>query len=144
MFVSIPSFASREPPRIDGPSVRPGGEGVGARLGSESGDYHRQDLGVSGKAFVKRSGFDRLNAEVALGRVGILLSLEVSRLARSNADWYHLLDMCALTDTLLAHAGAYVYGKTRQERYVDEQGTVSRRVRHLPQGRVVGAASRTS
>jgi hypothetical protein len=40
--------------------------------------------------------------KVALGRVGILLGLEVSRLARSNADWYRLLDMCAITDTLLA------------------------------------------
>src|SRR5262249_9752048 len=47
-----------------------------------------EDLGVSGKVFVKRSGFDHLNVEVALGRVGILLGLEVSRLARSNADWY--------------------------------------------------------
>jgi hypothetical protein len=42
-----------------------------------------EDLGVSGKVFVKRSGFDHLNAEVALGRVGILLGLGVSRLARS-------------------------------------------------------------
>ena len=67
-----------------------------------------EDLGVSGKVFVKRSGFDHLNAEVALGRVGILLGLEVSRLARSNADWYRLLDMCAITDTLLADSdGVY-------------------------------------
>lgn len=61
-----------------------------------------EDLGISGQVFVKRSGFDHLNTEVAMGRVGILLGLEVSRLARSNADWYHLLDMCAITDTLLA------------------------------------------
>jgi DNA invertase Pin-like site-specific DNA recombinase len=61
-----------------------------------------EDLGISGNVFVKRSGFDHLNAEVAMGRVGILLGLEVSRLARSNADWYRLLDMCAITDTLLA------------------------------------------
>src|SRR6516165_7326390 len=60
-----------------------------------------EDLGVSGKVFVKRSGFDHLNAEVALGRVGILLGLEVSRLARSNADWYRLLDMCAINDPLI-------------------------------------------
>ena len=67
-----------------------------------------EDLGVSGKVFVKRSGFEHLNAEVALGRVGILLGLEVSRLARSNADWYRLLDMCAITDTLLADSdGVY-------------------------------------
>src|SRR6516225_5245830 len=67
-----------------------------------------EDLGVSAKVFVKRSGFDHLNAEVALGRVGILLGLEVSRLARSNADWYRLLDMCSITDTLLADSdGVY-------------------------------------
>ena len=67
-----------------------------------------EDLGVSGKVFVKRAGFDHLNAQVALGRVGILLGLEVSRLARSNADWYRLLDMCAITDTLLADSdGVY-------------------------------------
>jgi DNA invertase Pin-like site-specific DNA recombinase len=61
-----------------------------------------EDLGVSGKVFVKRTGFDHLNAEIALRRVGILLGLEVSRLARRNTDWYRLLDMCAITDTLLA------------------------------------------
>ena len=66
------------------------------------------DLGISGQVFVKRSGFEHLNAEVAMGRVGILLGLEVSRLARSNADWYRLLDMCAITDTLLADSdGVY-------------------------------------
>jgi hypothetical protein len=47
-------------------------------------------------------GFDHLNTEVAMGRVGILLGLEVSCLARSNADGYRLLDMCAITDTPLA------------------------------------------
>ncbi len=61
-----------------------------------------EDLGISGEVFVKRTGFDHLNTEIAMGRVGILLGLEVSRLARSNADWYRLLDMCAITDTLLA------------------------------------------
>ena len=50
-----------------------------------------EDLGISGQAFVKRSGFDYLNTEVAMGQVGILLGLEVSSLARSNADWYRLL-----------------------------------------------------
>jgi hypothetical protein len=70
-----------------------------------------EDLGISGQVFVKRSGFEHLNAEVALGRVGILLGLEVSRLARSNADWYRLLDMCAITDTLLAdNDGLYHLG----------------------------------
>ena len=46
------------------------------------------------QAIVERSGFARLTAEVALGHVGLVLGLEVSRLARNNADWYRLLDLC--------------------------------------------------
>ncbi len=60
-----------------------------------------QDLGLSGSGWAERSGFGRLTAEVALGRVGIVLGLEVSRLARNNADWYRLFDLCGVTDTLV-------------------------------------------
>ena len=60
-----------------------------------------EDLGLSGSGSVKRSGFARMTAEVALGHVGIVLGLEVSRLARNNADWYRLLDLCGMTDTLI-------------------------------------------
>src|SRR5262249_16740229 len=63
-----------------------------------------EDLGVSGSGVVERNGFARLTAEVALGHVGIVLGLEVSRLARNNADWYRLLDLCGLADTLIADA----------------------------------------
>ena len=49
-------------------------------------------------------GFSELVADVGLGKAGIILGLEVSRLARNNADWYQLLDLCALTDTLIADA----------------------------------------
>ena len=63
-----------------------------------------EDLGVSGSGVAERSGFARLTAEVALGHVGLVLGLEVSRLARNNADWYRLLDLSALTDTLLGDA----------------------------------------
>src|SRR6201981_3677601 len=59
-----------------------------------------EDLGLSGSGVVARSGFARLTAEVALGHVGIVLGLEVSRLARNNADWYRLIDLAGLTDTL--------------------------------------------
>ena len=58
-----------------------------------------EDLGVSGSGLVERVGFARMTAEVALGEVGIVLGLEVSRLARNNAEWYRLLDLCGLTDT---------------------------------------------
>src|ERR1700723_2608837 len=60
-----------------------------------------EDLGLSGSGSAKRSGFARMTAEVALGHVGIVVGLEVSRLARNNADWYRLLDLCGLTDTLI-------------------------------------------
>ena len=63
-----------------------------------------EDLGLSGSSADGRSGFARMTAEVALGQIGILLGLEVSRLARNNADWYRLLDLCGLTDTLIADA----------------------------------------
>jgi DNA invertase Pin-like site-specific DNA recombinase len=51
-----------------------------------------EDLGLSGSGFVARSGFARLTAEVALAHVGLVLGLEVSRLARNNADWHRLID----------------------------------------------------
>ena len=67
-----------------------------------------EDLGLSGSGVVARNGFARLTAEVALGHVGIVLGLEVSRLARNNADWYRLLDLCGLTNTLIGDAdGVY-------------------------------------
>jgi DNA invertase Pin-like site-specific DNA recombinase len=54
-----------------------------------------EDLGISGSGLSERSGFARLTAEVALGHAGLVLGLEASRLARNNADWYRLLDLCA-------------------------------------------------
>jgi DNA invertase Pin-like site-specific DNA recombinase len=60
-----------------------------------------EDLGLSGSGWAERSGFGRLTAEVAFGRVGIVLGLEVSRLARNHADWYRLFDFCGVTDTLV-------------------------------------------
>ena len=67
-----------------------------------------EDLGLTGSGAVARSGFARLIAEVALGHVGLVLGLEASRLARNNADWYRLIDLCGLTDTLIGDAdGVY-------------------------------------
>jgi DNA invertase Pin-like site-specific DNA recombinase len=59
------------------------------------------DLGVSGASATDREGFQKLVAEVGLGRAGIVLGLEVSRLARNSTDWHRLLEICALTDTLI-------------------------------------------
>lgn len=60
------------------------------------------DLGLSGKSVDGREGFRELTSEVSLGHAGIVLSYEASRLARNNADWYALLDLCALRGTLIA------------------------------------------
>jgi DNA invertase Pin-like site-specific DNA recombinase len=59
------------------------------------------DLGQSGASAGDREGFQRLVTEVSLGRAGIVLGLEVSRLARNSTDWHRLLEICALSDTLI-------------------------------------------
>ena len=66
------------------------------------------DLGVSGSVLGQRAGFESLVADVALGQVGIVFALEVSRLARDNSAWYRLLDLAGACDTLVADAdGVY-------------------------------------
>lgn len=60
-----------------------------------------EDLGRSATGTEWRSGFKRLAEEVANGRVGAIFALEVSRLARSSADWHRLLDLCGLADVVL-------------------------------------------
>jgi DNA invertase Pin-like site-specific DNA recombinase len=59
-----------------------------------------EDQGTSANGLAVRSGFGHLTAQVALGHVGIILGLELSRLARNNADWYRLLDLCGITNTV--------------------------------------------
>jgi DNA invertase Pin-like site-specific DNA recombinase len=61
-----------------------------------------EDLAQSAARSQGRTGFQNMVAEAALGNVGIIFALEVSRLSRNNRDWYHLLDICAVTQTLLA------------------------------------------
>jgi DNA invertase Pin-like site-specific DNA recombinase len=69
------------------------------------------DLGNSGSSTAGRLGFQRLATEVTLNHVGLILGLEMSRLARSNTDWHHLLEVCALFRTLIADQdGLYVPG----------------------------------
>jgi DNA invertase Pin-like site-specific DNA recombinase len=60
-----------------------------------------EDVGRSGTGRHERPGFGQLLAAVCEGRVGAVLALEASRLARNNRDWHHLIDLCALTETLL-------------------------------------------
>jgi DNA invertase Pin-like site-specific DNA recombinase len=86
-----------------------------------------------------RSGFDRLVADVGLGRVGLVLGIEVSRLARNNRDWYHLLDLCAIVDTLIGDAdGLYHPGVFNDRLLLGLKGTMSEVELHLIQSRLNG------
>lgn len=98
-----------------------------------------EDLGVSGSGFAARSGFARLAAEVALGHVGIVLGLEVSRLARNNADWYRLLDLCGIADTLIGDAdGTYHPGLFNDRLLLGLKGTMSEAELHVLRARLDG------
>ena len=81
------------------------------------------DLGQSGASAADREGFQRLVTEVSLGRVGIVLGLEVSRLARNSTDWHRLLELCALADTLiLDEDGLYDPGAFQRSAAFGPQG----------------------
>jgi DNA invertase Pin-like site-specific DNA recombinase len=84
------------------------------------------DQGHSAASTVDREGFQRLVAEVGMGKAGIVLGLEVSRLARNNADWHRLLEICALTDTLiLDEDGLYHPGEFNDRLLLGLKGTMS-------------------
>jgi DNA invertase Pin-like site-specific DNA recombinase len=98
-----------------------------------------EDLGISGSGSAERSGFARLTAEVALGHVGLVLGLEVSRLARNNADWYRLLDLCALTDTLIGDGDGLYHPRAFNDRLVlGLKGTMSEAELHTLRARLEG------
>lgn len=96
------------------------------------------DLGRSGSTTAGRTGFARLVADVALGKAGIVLGLEVSRLARNNRDWYQLLDLCSLTATLIADAdGVYDPASFNDRLLLGLKGTMSEAELHVLKGRML-------
>ncbi|MCW2242379.1 recombinase family protein [Azospirillum canadense] len=96
------------------------------------------DLGRSAAFTVDRPGFQRLVAEVGLGRVGLVLGIEVSRLARSCRDGHPLLEMCALFDTLIADAdGVYDAANYNDRLLLGLKGTMSEAELHLLQARLL-------
>jgi excisionase family DNA binding protein len=97
------------------------------------------DTGRSGATSEGRLGFKELVAEVGLGHVGLLLALETSRLARSSADWHQLLDLCALTGTLIADAdGVYSPADFNDRLLLGLKGTMSEAELHLIRARLDG------
>ena len=97
------------------------------------------DLGRSASGTVHRSGFERLVAEVGTGRAGLVLGLEVSRLARSSTEWHRLLEICALSDTLiLDEDGLYDPGHFNDRLLLGLKGTMSEAELHVLRARLLG------
>ncbi|MGD8406262.1 MAG: recombinase family protein [Anaerolineales bacterium] len=98
-----------------------------------------QDQGHSGATAVGRDGFQSLIAEVGLGHAGAVLSLEASRLARSNSGWYRLLEICALTDTLVVdEEGVYDPSQYNDRLLLGFKGTMSEAELHWLRQRLLG------
>jgi len=99
-----------------------------------------EELGKSGSRSGDRGGFEQMVAMVALGKIGIVLALEVSRLARSNQDWYHLLDVCSICGTLIAdEEGLYHPALYNDRLLLGLKGTMSEAELHLIKQRLVEA-----
>jgi DNA invertase Pin-like site-specific DNA recombinase len=97
------------------------------------------DLGISGAHAENRDGFQHLVSEVALGHAGIVLGLEVSRLARNNADWHRLLELAALTQTLiLDEDGVYDPAHFNDRLLLGLKGTMSEAELHVLKARLLG------
>jgi DNA invertase Pin-like site-specific DNA recombinase len=98
-----------------------------------------EDLGISGATAGHRGGFARMTSEVALGRVGIILSLEVSRLARNGGDWHRLLDLCVVTDTLIGDSDGLYHPALFNDRLIlGLKGTMSEAELHIIRARLDG------
>src|SRR5262245_15436348 len=97
------------------------------------------DQGQSGASAADREGFQHLVAEVGMGRAGIVLGLEVSRLARNNADWHRLLQICAMSDTLICDEdGLYDPSDFNDRLLLGLKGTMSEAELHFIRARLVG------
>src|SRR5271168_2237112 len=98
-----------------------------------------EDLGISGAHAENRDGFQRLVSEVALGHAGIVLGLEVSRLARNNADWQRLLELCALSGSLISDEdGVYDPAHFNDRLLLGLKGSLSEAELHVLKARLQG------
>lgn len=97
------------------------------------------DQGLSGASAVDRAGFQTLVADVGMGRAGMVMGLEVSRLARNSTDWHRLLEICALTDTLiLDEDGIYDPAHFNDRLLLGLKGTMSEAELHVLRARLIG------
>src|SRR3954471_15790027 len=97
------------------------------------------DLGHSGASAADRLGFQKLVAEVGMGHAGLVIGLEVSRLARNSSDWHRLLEICALTDTLiLDEDGLYDPTSFNDRLLLGLKGAMSEAELHVLRARLQG------
>ena len=98
-----------------------------------------RDLGQSGAAMTNREDFKVLVSDVAMGRVGAIFSLEASRLARSNQDWHRLLELCAITSTLVIDEdGCYDPADFNDGLVLGMKGTFAQAELHIIRARLHG------
>jgi len=98
-----------------------------------------RDLGQSGAAITNREDFKVLVSDVAMGRVGAIFSLEASRLARSNHDWHRLLELCAITSTLVIDEdGCYNPAEFNDSLVLGMKGTFAQAELHIIRARLHG------
>jgi DNA invertase Pin-like site-specific DNA recombinase len=98
-----------------------------------------RDLGQSGTAATTRMDFKTLVSDVAMGQVGAIFALEASRLARSNQDWHRLLELCAITDTLVIDTdGVYNPGEFNDGLVLGMKGTFAQAELHIIRARLHG------
>ncbi len=97
------------------------------------------DLGVSADGTVDRRGFARLTAEVGLGHAGLVLGIECSRLSRNDVDWYRLLELCGVTDTVIGDLdGLYHPGSLNDRMLLGLKGTIAQAELHMIRQRMDG------
>ena len=99
-----------------------------------------EDLARSASRSSRRSGFEEMVSDTALGKVGIIISLEVARVSRANRDWYHLLDVCSVTSTLIADPEGIYDPKTYNDRLLlGLKGTLSEAELYVMKQRLIEA-----
>jgi len=98
-----------------------------------------EDLAQSGASTSHRKGFSAMISDVALGHVGLILSIEVSRVARNNSDWYRLLDLCSVTNTLIGDSdGLYHPGLFNDRLLLGMKGTMAEAELYVIRARLEG------